>query len=107
MPDQPRRPLTGPGAAAAPPDAPKPISAGYSRFALLLLTIVFLVHNLDRQIMSILLEPIQNELGASDTAMGFLTGFAFAAVYVSFGIPMAHLCDRGNRRNILSVVIAV
>ena len=107
MPDQPRRQLTDPGAAAAPPDAPKPISAGYSRFALLLLTIVFLVHNLDRQIMSILLVPIQNELGASDTAMGFLTGFAFAAVYVSFGIPMAHLCDRGNRRNILSVVIAV
>lgn len=86
---------------------PKHISAGYSRFALLLLTIVFLVHNLDRQIMSILLVPIQNELGASDTAMGFLTGFAFAAVYVSFGIPMAHLCDRGNRRNILSIVIAV
>ena len=87
--------------------APRPISAGYSRFALLLLTIVFLVHNLDRQIMSILLVPIQNELGASDTAMGFLTGFAFAAVYVTFGIPMAHLCDRGNRRNILSIVIAV
>ena len=83
------------------------MSAGHSRYALLLLTVVFLVHNLDRQIMSILLVPIQNELGASDTAMGFLTGFAFAAVYVSFGIPMAHLCDRGNRRNILSIVIAV
>ena len=112
MREQPRRPTTAKGATVAPArtrlsEAPLTISEGYSRYALLLLTIVFLVHNLDRQIMSILLVPIQNELGASDTAMGFLTGFAFAAVYVTFGIPMAHLCDHGNRRNILSIVIAV
>lgn len=83
------------------------ITPGYARYMLFVLVIVFMVHNVDRQIISILLVPIQNELQVSDTAMGLLTGFAFATAYALAGIPLAHLCDRGNRRNILSTVIAV
>lgn len=88
-------------------DNGQPISPAYVRYTLFMLVIVFMVHNIDRQIISILLVPIQNELQVSDTAMGMVTGFAFATAYALGGIPLAYLCDRGNRRNILSVVIAV
>ncbi len=58
---------------------------------------------IDRQVISILIEPIKLEFGASDTTMGLLSGFAFALVYAVVGIPVAWLADRGDRRIILSV----
>jgi hypothetical protein len=39
-----------------------------------LLFLVSAVSFMDRQILAILLEPINHELGASDTEMGLLTG---------------------------------
>ncbi len=35
------------------------------------------------------------------------SGFTFAIFYVSFGIPIARLADRGNRRNIIAVSLTV
>ena len=54
----------------------------------------------------ILLEPIKRDLGISDTAMGFLTGFAFAAFYTVAGIPIARWADRGVRRSIIAMGLA-
>jgi predicted MFS family arabinose efflux permease len=61
----------------------------------------------DRYLMSILLEPIKKEFHASDTVMGFLTGFAFAAFYAVLGLPIARWADRGDRRVIISLSLAV
>ena len=61
----------------------------------------------DRQILSILVEPIKASLGASDTQMGFLTGFAFAIFYTTFGIPLARWADRGVRRSIIAMGLTV
>ncbi len=57
--------------------------------------------------MTILLEPIKEEFGASDTAMGFLTGFAFALFYATLGIPVARLADRWSRRNVIAISITL
>ena len=57
---------------------------------------------IDRQILVILQEPIKAELGLSDAQLGLLTGFSFALVYVTAGIPIAWLADRSNRRNIVA-----
>jgi predicted MFS family arabinose efflux permease len=61
----------------------------------------------DRIIMSVLLEPIKNEFGATDSQMGLLTGVAFAISYATFGIPVARFSDRGDRRLIISLSVAV
>ncbi|MFP6837457.1 MAG: hypothetical protein VB948_15275, partial [Pseudomonadales bacterium] len=50
----------------------------YRWYALGVLVVVYTSSHVDRQIMGILLEPIKNELGASDTQMGFLIGLTFA-----------------------------
>ncbi|OWL89240.1 spinster family MFS transporter [Halopseudomonas aestusnigri] len=55
-----------------------------------------------RQIMSIMIEPIKQEFGASDTAMGLISGLAFAAVYALMGLPAGRLADRGSRVRLLA-----
>ncbi|UJJ31603.1 spinster family MFS transporter [Halopseudomonas maritima] len=55
-----------------------------------------------RQIMSVMIEPIKLEFNASDTAMGLISGLAFAAVYALMGLPAGRLADRGSRVRLLA-----
>jgi MFS family permease len=80
---------------------------GYSRYVLGILFLVYVINFVDRQILSILLDPIKEDLGASDTQMGFLTGFAFALFYTGFGIPIARWADHGVRRSIIAIGLTV
>lgn len=82
-------------------------SAGYKRFVLVMLTIVYAFNFVDRQILVILQEPIKADMGLSDAQLGLLSGFSFALIYVCAGIPIAYWADRGNRRNIVSLALAV
>lgn len=79
----------------------------YRNYVLLLLTVTYCLNFVDRQLMTILLEPIKNEFGVSDTAMGFLTGFAFAMFYATLGVPVARLADNWSRRNVLAWSLAI
>jgi predicted MFS family arabinose efflux permease len=79
----------------------------YARYVLIILTLTYTCSYIDRYILSVLVEPIKAELGVSDTAMGFLGGFAFALLYTIAGIPIARWADRGNRRNIIAAGVAV
>ena len=84
-----------------------PYSPRYRNYVLFILFITYVLNFLDRQLMTILLEPIKAEFGASDTAMGFLTGFAFALFYATLGIPVARLADRWSRRNVIAISITL
>ena len=77
------------------------------RYTLAMLVIVFASSHLDRNIMSILAEPIRVDLGLTDGQLGAMTGFAFAAFYATLGMPMAMWADRHNRRNLIAVSIAL
>ena len=82
-------------------------SAAYKRFVLVMLTIVYAFNFIDRQILVILQEPIKADMGLSDTQLGLLSGFTFAVIYVTAGIPIAYWADRGNRRNIVALSLTV
>ena len=94
-----------PDTPAEPP--PEDYSAGYKRFVLVMLTLVYAFNFIDRQILVILQEPIKNDMGLSDAQLGLLSGFTFAVVYVSAGIPLAYWADRSNRRNIVAAALAI
>ncbi|MFP6641534.1 MAG: MFS transporter, partial [Myxococcota bacterium] len=64
---------------------------------------VYVFNFIDRQVLSILLVPIQEDLGLSDTFMGFLTGFAFVIFYTFAGIPIARIADRTSRRTVIAL----
>lgn len=78
------------------------ISRGHAHYALGLLTVTYVFNFVDRQLLAILVEPIKQEFGVSDTAMGLLYGLTFALFYATLAIPVAALADRGTRRNILA-----
>ncbi len=83
------------------------IDASTRRYTLFLLVVVYTSSFIDRSIINILVQPIKAEFGVSDTAMGFLTGFAFAVFYATLGLPVAMLADRSNRRNIIAWAVTI
>jgi len=86
---------------------PNPVPAGVSRYALIMLTIAYAFNFMDRQILVILQEPIKAEMGLADWQLGILSGFSFALVYITAGIPIAYWADRGNRRNIIALAVTI
>lgn len=75
--------------------------------ALFLLSLAYFFSLLDRQILTVLVDPIQADLGISDTQFGLLQGFAFAIFYTGFGIPLAVLADRWKRNIIIATGVFV
>ncbi len=90
-----------PGAPLAPP------SKGYGAWVLAMLFIVYAFNFLDRQIISILAIPIQQELDLSDRQLGLLGGIAFALLYSTLGVPIAWLADRTKRTWIITISLAI
>ena len=76
-------------------------------YCLVVLMLVTAVSMLDRQIMSILVEPIRKDLGLDDTQMGLLSGVAFALVYATLCLPAARLADRWSRRRMIAIALTV
>ena len=82
------------------------VGGPYAYYVLAVLFVVYVFNFIDRQILAILLQPIKEDLQVSDTAMGFLTGFAFAVFYAVAGLPLARVADRWVRRSLIAISIA-
>lgn len=87
-------------------DPPAKLSA-YRWYVLVLLTIIYTVYNIDRNLVVILAEPIRQEFGLSDSQLGLLTGASFAVAFAIAGIPLGFLVDRTNRVRLISVLLAI
>ena len=59
------------------------------------------LNHLDRQIVSILAEPIKLEFSLTDWQLGILTGLSFALLYGIVSLPLAHLADRTSRARVI------
>ena len=82
-------------------------SRAYARYVLGVLCVVYVFNFVDRQVLSILIDPIKEDLGASDTLMGLLVGFTFVVFYSLAGIPIARWADRGSRRTVIAFSLAL
>lgn len=82
------------------------VDSAYAYYVLAVLFVVYIFNFIDRQILAILLQPIKEDLKISDTALGFLTGFAFAVFYTFTGLPLARLADRWVRRSLIAISIS-
>ncbi len=67
-----------------------------------MLTLVYVVNYMDRNILNILLPAIKAEFHLTDADLGFLSGTVFAILYATLGVPLAWIADRANRRNIIA-----
>jgi MFS family permease len=80
---------------------------GYRGFVLLLLALVYTLNFIDRNLLSVIAQPVINTFNLSDTEYGFLNGPPFAIFYALMGIPIAMAADRYNRVVIISLCIAL
>ncbi len=83
---------------------PRPTYA-WCVLAILLTAYAFAI--LDRTAISLLVDPIKQDLKISNSQIGLLQGAAFALCYTTFGLPLGYLSDRWKRRPLLAIGIAV
>ena len=80
-----------------------PATGRYRYLVVITLAATYMFNFMDRQLLSILAQPIKNDLHLSDTSLGLLTGLAFALFYTVFGIPLALIADRWRRVKLLAI----
>ena len=61
------------------------VGGNYAHFVLIVLVVVSIFNFVDRNILAILSQDIQADLGISDADMGFLYGTVFALFYAILG----------------------
>lgn len=83
------------------------VGPGYRGYALIVLFIIYTLNFLDRQVVSILAEPIKNDLKLADWQLGLMTGFAFAFLYTILGLPIARISERANRPLLIGCAVAI
>lgn len=92
--------VTGPGAAGEYP------APAYGWYVVAVLTVAYVFSFLDRQILSLLVEPMKRDLHLSDTQISLLQGMAFALCNVLVGLPLGRLVDTRRRTALVAAGIA-
>lgn len=83
---------------------PDPALAWYS---VCLIAFISTLSNIDRSVITLLVEPIKRDLLLSDTEISLLIGFAFSFFYMMFGLPMSRLTDVKPRKIILASGLSI
>jgi MFS family permease len=86
---------------------PAPVTAPRSAYAVLIFFLCFVFSYIDRQIVSILVQPLKAALHLSDMQIGLLQGLAFTVCYATAGVFVARLVDRSNRVRLIAVCVAI
>ncbi|MBT9469862.1 MAG: MFS transporter [Pseudomonadota bacterium] len=92
--------------ADGPPDLGWP-SASRAWATVFVLMTAYAVAFVDRQILTLLIEPLRRDLAITDTQFSLLSGLAFTLFYTVMGVPLAWVADRGSRRNLIMISVAV
>ncbi len=80
---------------------------GEAAWVVILMSVCFGFSYLDRNVLTILTQPIKHSLSLSDTQLGVLGGFAFSVFFFLGGLPLAWLIDRTNRIRLTAACIFV
>lgn len=67
------------------------------------LTVVSMLAQVDKNILVLMVGPIQRDFGASDVQISLLIGAAFAVANIVVGLPAGWLADRVNRRVVIAL----
>jgi MFS family permease len=76
-------------------------------YALAILVGIYTFHTVDRNIVSVLLEPIKKEFGVSDTVMGAASSMTHTLAFVAMTVPLGMLADRVTRTKLLGGLVSL
>lgn len=84
----------------------KSYSSGYLWYTVGVLTLASTFSIIDRQILNVMIGPVQRDLGGiSDFQISLIMGFAFTFMYSILSYPAGWIADRYNRKNLMAVGI--
>ncbi|MEH3105773.1 MAG: MFS transporter [Sphingomonas fennica] len=76
-------------------------------YAVVVITIVGMLAQIDRGVLALLVEPIKRDLKLTDTQVSLLIGFAFTFFYMIVGPVVARLGDTRSRTRIMAVGLTI
>ena len=92
---------------AAAADRSAPATTGRQWLMLAVLTFVYVINFLDRQLLGFLAKPIKDSLHITDGDLGMIGGFYFACFYCFIAIPVGWFADRTNRVSVLALACGI
>jgi MFS family permease len=91
---------------AVVPDEAYP-SARVAWGTVFVLFVFYIFAMVDRQVMTMLVDPIRHELNLSDVQASLLLGLSFALFYTTMGLAIGWFADRYSRRVLIAVSVAL
>lgn len=82
-------------------------SEAYGWYVVAILLMAGITSYLDRNVLFLLVEPIRETMGLSDTQISLLEGIAFSFFFLTMGMPLGAVIDRWNRRNMIIIGVAI
>ena len=79
----------------------------YGWYVAFVLLIGFTFSFIDRQVLNLLVVPIQNDLNITDTQISALQGLAFVLTYVGLCIPIGRLIDKSHRVAVMIIGLLI
>jgi MFS family permease len=76
-------------------------------FAVAILIVAYSLNYLDRQIVSLLVEPLKHDLRLDDSQIGLVQGVSFGMFYTVLGVPSGWLADRTHRVRLIACGVAL
>lgn len=77
-----------------------------SRFILIICSLLYMVNYMDRQVLSVVLEPMKVDLGLTDIQAGLLQTVFFLSMAV-LAFPISFFVDRWSRRKIVAMMAII
>ena len=80
--------------------------SGQAWKTLWILSLVLGLSQIDRNILSLLLQDIKTDLKLTDSQMGILIGLAFSVIYLFLSFPLSLISDRKTRKVMIAIGVA-
>ncbi len=87
-------------------DSPKKeytVSRSQANFILIICFLLFAINYMDKQVFSVVLEPMRIDLGLNDSQVGIIQSIFYFS-YAFFAIPAAFLLDRWSRKKSIALM---
>ena len=79
----------------------------YGWYVAFILLIGFTFSFIDRQVLNLLVVPIQNDLNITDTQISALQGLAFVITYVGLCVPIGRIIDKTHRVSVMIIGLLI
>ena len=104
--------MSGANVTTADETPPEPVAtpekAGLTGwYTVFMLAIVAMLAQIDRGVISLVVQPMKRDLDLSDTEVSLLIGFAFTFFYAIFGPPISRISDRGFRKSVVAASLSI